>query len=179
MLDIGWTEILIVMGIAIVVVGPRELPKVLRTVGKWRGKASAYARDFQRSIEDAADYSEMDAVKKEIEEANRELNDAKRDLGAVAKRGEQLDAAPARELLRIIETARKRRCQALRIKDHRGGDHGARPGSAPGLVDAGDHVGAFPACRGLEAEIRHFPAPARTSRSGVRSGVRSRVPRQP
>ncbi|MBT6828343.1 MAG: twin-arginine translocase subunit TatB, partial [Rhodospirillaceae bacterium] len=81
MLDIGWTEILIVMGIAIVVVGPKELPKVLRTVGKWRGKASAYARDFQRSIEDAADYSEMDAVKKEIEEANRELNDAKRDLG--------------------------------------------------------------------------------------------------
>ena len=69
------------MGIAIVVVGPKELPKVLRTVGKWRGKASAYARDFQRSIEDAADYSEMDAVKKEIEEANRELNDAKRDLG--------------------------------------------------------------------------------------------------
>ncbi|PPR24508.1 MAG: Sec-independent protein translocase protein TatB [Alphaproteobacteria bacterium MarineAlpha10_Bin1] len=81
MLDIGWMEIAIVMGIAIVVVGPKELPKVLRTVGKWRGKASAYARDFQRSIEDAADYSEMDAIKKEIEEANRELNDAKRDLG--------------------------------------------------------------------------------------------------
>jgi len=80
MLDIGWTEILIVMGIAIVVVGPKELPKVLRTVGKWRGKASAYARDFQRTIEDAADYSELDAVKKEIDEANRELNEAKHDL---------------------------------------------------------------------------------------------------
>ena len=81
MFDIGWTEILIVMGIAIIVVGPKELPKVLRTVGKWRGKASAYARDFQRSIEDAADYSELDAVKKEIEEANRELNEAKSKLG--------------------------------------------------------------------------------------------------
>lgn len=77
MLDIGWTEILIVMGIAIVIVGPKELPKVLRTVGKWRGKASAYARDFQRSIEDAADHTELDAVKKEIEEANRELNASK------------------------------------------------------------------------------------------------------
>lgn len=84
MFDIGWTEILIVMGIAIVVVGPKELPKVLRTVGKWRGKASAYARDFQRSIEDAADYSELDAVKKEIEEANRELSDAKQKLGEQA-----------------------------------------------------------------------------------------------
>ena len=80
MFDIGWTEILIVMGIALVVVGPKELPKIVRTIGKWRGKASAYARDFQRSIEDAADVNELDAVKKEIAEANRELNEAKRDL---------------------------------------------------------------------------------------------------
>ena len=72
---------MIVLGIAIVVVGPKELPKVLRTVGKWRGKASAYARDFQRSIEDAADQTELDAVRKEIAEANRELNDAKEKLG--------------------------------------------------------------------------------------------------
>ena len=69
MLDIGWTEIIIVMGIALVVVGPKELPKIVRTIGKWRGKASAYARDFQRSIEEAADVSELDAVKKEIAEA--------------------------------------------------------------------------------------------------------------
>ncbi len=80
MFDIGWTEILIVMGIALVVVGPKELPKIVRTIGKWRGKASAYARDFQRSIEEAADVTEMDAIKKEIAEANRELNEAKRDL---------------------------------------------------------------------------------------------------
>ncbi len=81
MFDIGWTEILIVLGIAIVVVGPKELPKVLRTVGKWRGKASAYARDFQRQIEDAADQTELDAVRKEIADANRELNEAKQKLG--------------------------------------------------------------------------------------------------
>ncbi|MEC9455031.1 MAG: Sec-independent protein translocase protein TatB [Pseudomonadota bacterium] len=81
MFDIGWTEILIVMGIALVVVGPKELPKIVRTIGKWRGKASAYARDFQRSIEEAADVNELDAIKKEIAEANRELNEAKRDLG--------------------------------------------------------------------------------------------------
>ena len=81
MFDIGWTEILIVMGIALVVVGPKELPKIVRTIGKWRGKASAYARDFQRSIEEAADVNELDEIKKEIAEANRELNEAKRDLG--------------------------------------------------------------------------------------------------
>ncbi len=94
MFDIGWTEILIVMGIALVVVGPKELPNIVRTIGKWRGKASAYARDFQRSIEEAGDMSELDAVKKEIAEANRELNEAKRDLGdqAAAIKGD-MDSA--------------------------------------------------------------------------------------
>ncbi|MDP6819505.1 MAG: Sec-independent protein translocase protein TatB [Alphaproteobacteria bacterium] len=80
MFDIGWPEILIILGIAVIVVGPKDLPKIVRTIGKWRGKASAYARDFQRSIEEAADVTEMDAIKKEIAEANRELNEAKRDL---------------------------------------------------------------------------------------------------
>jgi len=80
MLDIGWTEILIILGLAVIIVGPKDLPKIVRTIGKWRGKMSAYARDFQRSIEDAADVSEVDAIKKEIAEANRELNDANRDL---------------------------------------------------------------------------------------------------
>lgn len=80
MLDLGWTEILIILVLGLLVVGPKELPKLVRTLGKWRGKMSAYARDFQRSIEDAADVSEIDAIKKEIAEANRELSDANRDL---------------------------------------------------------------------------------------------------
>lgn len=81
MLDIGWTEILVILVIALIVVGPRDLPKVVRTVGQWMGKARGYARDFQRTIEEAADYTEMDAIKKEIDEANRELRESQRDLG--------------------------------------------------------------------------------------------------
>lgn len=80
MLDLGWTEILIIMVLGLLVIGPKELPKLVRTVGKWRGKMSAYARDFQRSIEDVADVTEVDAIKKEIAEANRELNEANRDM---------------------------------------------------------------------------------------------------
>jgi sec-independent protein translocase protein TatB len=80
MFDIGWFEILVILVIAVVVVGPKDLPKIVRTIGRWRGKMSAYARDFQRTMEDAANVGEMDAIKKEIAEANRELNDANRDL---------------------------------------------------------------------------------------------------
>ena len=80
MLDIGWQELLIVMVIAVVVIGPKDLPKVVRTIGQWTGKARGYARDFQRSIEGYADDSELSAIQKEIAEANKELKEARRDL---------------------------------------------------------------------------------------------------
>ena len=80
MFDIGWQEIIILMLIALVVVGPKDLPRVVKTAGQWMGKARGYARDFQRTIEEAADATEIDAVKKEIDEANRELSTARRDV---------------------------------------------------------------------------------------------------
>ena len=80
MFDIGWQEIIILMLIALIVVGPKDLPRVVKTAGQWMGKARGYARDFQRTIEEAADATEIDAVKKEIDEANKELNTARRDV---------------------------------------------------------------------------------------------------
>ena len=80
MLDIGWQELIILMLIALIVVGPKDLPRIVKTAGQWMGKARGYARDFQRTIEEAADVTEIDAIKKEIDEANRELSTAKRDV---------------------------------------------------------------------------------------------------
>lgn len=54
MLDIGFMEILVIGAIALIVVGPKDLPGLLRTVGRFVGKARAMARDFQRTMEDAA-----------------------------------------------------------------------------------------------------------------------------
>ena len=80
MFDIGWQELTILLLIALIVVGPKDLPRIVRTAGQWMGKARGYARDFQRTIEEAADVTEIDAVKKEIDEANRELATARRDV---------------------------------------------------------------------------------------------------
>ena len=80
MFDIGWQELIILMLIALIVVGPKDLPRIVKTAGQWMGKARGYARDFQRTIEEAADVTELDAIKKEIDEANRELSTAKRDV---------------------------------------------------------------------------------------------------
>ncbi len=68
MFDIGFMELLVIGALALIVVGPKELPGLLRTVGQFAGKARAMARDFQRTMEDAAREADLgdvaDAVKK-------------------------------------------------------------------------------------------------------------------
>ncbi len=57
MFDIGWMELLLIGVVALIVVGPKELPVLFRTVGRYMGKARGMAREFQRSMEQAADES--------------------------------------------------------------------------------------------------------------------------
>ena len=64
---LGWTEILILAAIAIVVVGPKDLPVLMRTIGRFVGKARALAREFQESFEEIAREAELDELRKENE----------------------------------------------------------------------------------------------------------------
>ena len=63
MLDMGWTEILLIGVIALIVVGPKDLPRMLRTFGQFVGKMRGMARDFQRSMDDAAREADMEELK--------------------------------------------------------------------------------------------------------------------
>mgnify|MGYP001246344700 CR=1 FL=1 len=67
MLDIGWTELLAIAMVTILVVGPKDLPRVLRTVGKLTAKARAITREFQDSLDDMARQSDFDEIKREID----------------------------------------------------------------------------------------------------------------
>jgi sec-independent protein translocase protein TatB len=67
MFDIAWSEMAIIAAVALVVIGPKDLPRVLRTVGQWTGKARAMAREFQNSLEELARESELDSLKKDVE----------------------------------------------------------------------------------------------------------------
>ncbi len=78
MFDIGWTEIAIIAVVALVVIGPKDLPGVIRAVGRWSGKARKVTRDFQRNFETMAEENELAEVRREIAEANRELANAGR-----------------------------------------------------------------------------------------------------
>jgi len=68
MFDIGWTEMLVIGVIAIVVVGPKDLPRMLRTVGQYVGKAKRMAREFQTQFDDAVKDTELDDVRKSFED---------------------------------------------------------------------------------------------------------------
>ena len=57
MFDLGWTELLLIGIVALIVVGPKDLPGMFRTLGKLMARVRAMARDFQRSMEEAADSS--------------------------------------------------------------------------------------------------------------------------
>ncbi len=65
--DIGLLELLVLVAVIIVVVGPKELPGMMRTIGEWVGKARATAREFQRSFEDMAREAELAELRKEVE----------------------------------------------------------------------------------------------------------------
>jgi sec-independent protein translocase protein TatB len=67
MFDIGWAEMMVIAVVAIVVVGPKELPGMLRTFGKTMGKVRRMSRDFQRQFDDALKEADLDDVRKGIE----------------------------------------------------------------------------------------------------------------
>ena len=76
MFDIGWSELLVIGVVALIAIGPKELPGVLRSVGQWMTKIRRMAAEFQGQFQEAMREAEMADLKKQAEE----LNDAARNL---------------------------------------------------------------------------------------------------
>ena len=95
MFDIGWSEMLVLAVVTILVVGPRDLPRMLRTVGQFVGKARRMAGEFQRQFNDALKEAELDDVKKSIDSARNAIpkNPIKESLESMAKAGSDVKAA--------------------------------------------------------------------------------------
>lgn len=98
MLDFSWSHILILMVVALVVVGPKDLPRLMRIVGQWMGKARAMANEFRKSFDDMARQSELDELRKEIETLRnvRPFEDVERDLNRSIIPDEMRDSAVMR-----------------------------------------------------------------------------------
>ncbi len=69
MFDIGWDEMALVAVVALLVIGPKDLPNVLRQVGRWTRKARELAGEFQRGVDDMVRESELADLKTQVEKA--------------------------------------------------------------------------------------------------------------
>jgi sec-independent protein translocase protein TatB len=68
MFDIGWSEFVVIAVVALIAIGPKELPGVLRMVGQWMGKARRMAAEFQGQFQEAMREAEMADLKKSFDE---------------------------------------------------------------------------------------------------------------
>jgi sec-independent protein translocase protein TatB len=140
MLDLGWTELLLIGIVALIVVGPKDLPGMFQAVGKFVGKAKGMARDFSRAMNDAADQSGVSDIQKSFKAASNPMKSA---MDEVRKTTE--------DATRDVKTDKKkaplsedRKAQADKIREKSGemaasrkaaeAEDNARAGTAPGTT---------------------------------------------
>ncbi|WP_353641282.1 Sec-independent protein translocase protein TatB [Mesorhizobium sp. WSM2239] len=121
MFDIGWTEMLVIAIVLIVIVGPKDLPRMLRTFGKTTAKLRSMAGDFQKQFNEALKEAELDDVRKSVDtlrgmnpaaEIKKQLNpfekaaaDVRAGLDAAMKPAPSKAAEPAAEAVQAAQPA--------------------------------------------------------------------------
>lgn len=115
------------MLLALIIIGPKDLPRVARTIGQWVRKGRMLAREFQTSLEDMAKETELDDVRKEIEKVGR--TDLKKSVENVID--------PKGELSKAFDTSE--------TKETAGGEADSQNEIAKPASDANGHAGGDPA----------------------------------
>ncbi len=126
MLDMSWGELMLIGGVALIVIGPKELPKALRTLGQITGKLRRMAGEFRMQFDEA------------IREA--ELDELKRDLEGVKRKAESL-----RPSFNPVDTIRNELKSVVEGRDAvRGAESksGLMESTAPSALDVGQGEGA-------------------------------------
>jgi sec-independent protein translocase protein TatB len=91
MFDISWTEFLLIGIVALIVIGPKELPAVMRSLGQWTRKIRSLAADFQNQFHEAMREAEMADLKKQVDDMASDikqydpLKDVRNDVEAIGK----------------------------------------------------------------------------------------------
>ena len=108
MLDLGWPELFIIMLVALLIVGPKELPGLVRTAASWLRKTKRSINNFQNSIEEIAREAELENVKKDAEEVLiNEVSSLPNDVGELLKVEDQGIPDPQMTQERKPKSARK------------------------------------------------------------------------
>lgn len=73
MFDMSWGEVLVIGAVALIVIGPKDLPRALRTLGQMTSKMRRMAGEFQSQFNDAMREAELDDIKKQVQGLNDEV----------------------------------------------------------------------------------------------------------
>jgi sec-independent protein translocase protein TatB len=111
MFGMGWAELMIVGIVALIVVGPKELPILFRKMGQFVGKAKGMAREFSRAMNDAADQAGVGDIQKTLNAATNPVNTALQGVKDATTSFTKLDLDPESETGKLAaeraENARK------------------------------------------------------------------------
>jgi sec-independent protein translocase protein TatB len=109
MFDISWSEFLLIGIVALVVIGPKELPAVMRTLGQWTRKVRTMAAEFQNQFQEAMREAEMADLKKSVDDMARDvadldpLKDLRKDFESVGSEVQQSLSAPVEQTPAVAE----------------------------------------------------------------------------
>ena len=101
MFDIGWQELFVLAVLAIIVIGPKDLPRAIRTVTHWIRKARGMARDLQDGLDDVVREAELDDIKKQ---ANSIMSDELDPANTIARELDMTDVE--KEWSKAVDTLR-------------------------------------------------------------------------
>jgi len=103
MFDISWSEFLLIGIVALVVIGPKELPAVMRMLGQWTRKVRSMAAEFQNQFQEAMREAEMADLKKSVDDMARDVADfdplksVREDVQSVGSEMQRSLSAPAEQ----------------------------------------------------------------------------------
>ncbi len=106
MFDIGWSEMMVVGAVALVVIGPKDLPGALRQAGKWLGTVRRMASDFQGQVNEAMKEAELDELRNEVANLKSGLNAVTDPVRTAGNQMKAIVEQPANEI-RAAETEAK------------------------------------------------------------------------
>lgn len=157
MLDIGWSELMVIGVVALIVVGPKDLPVMFRTLGRFTAKARSMAREFQRAMDKAADDSGIKGVAKDLKAVTSPSSLGIDALQSAASRFEKWDplkpaakpAAVAASLAMAAKSADPTPADPTSVDGTKAGGDGPAGAETPSLTAApqGPSTAAFAAQR--------------------------------
>ncbi len=183
MFDIGWTEMLVIAVVMIVVVGPKDLPKMLRTFGRTTAKLRAMAGDFQKQFNEALKEAELDDVKKSVDslrslnpttEIKKQLNPFEKAAADVRAGLDTLKPKPPEPASPVAAASEPLKNGAAAMP----GEAATPPASTPAASTLAPAVAAAAATGSTTAAQPAAPVPAAAKAAAPKKAAKPRAPKK-